>query len=267
MLERLRDFYYIDQRSLLNYLSVIEEGVLQTIQQSVTGVSPKHHLEFSAGDFQKLLCKLGLPVPALAYKRESANTTVTFQASKEPTVESQFMKLCKYLEPVMNTLTEVTQEEWNSLTIGEFITCTCKIELPAAYTMSVMLNEAADFLTFAKELHLPVQDKTILEHGVKYGKKILEKQMHHVMLHPVRSPEPFLFTAPLHQSFFLGAALSDLQNGSYTITARIEHLIGAEERYPIFDSMAPFFYPDKIAEQDCFVTAPAVVIKVLAIYR
>ncbi len=267
MLSKLRDFYYIDQRSLLNYLSIIEDGILKTVQQSFTDMSPKHHVEVSAGELQKLLCKLGIPVPKLAYKRDGSNTVAAVQTAKEPTMESRFMKLSEYLEPVMLYIYEVTPEQWETFSIGQFITCKCKVRLPKAYEVSTMLSNAADFLTFAENLQLPVQDSAILEHGVKYGKKVLEKQTHHVLFQPLHSPLIFQFTGLLHQVYLLGTTLSDLPNGTYTITARIEHILANEEKYPIFDTMAPFFYPDKVSEQDCFVTAPTIVVKVLAIYR
>lgn len=65
---------------------------------------PNWNFEVSLGEIQNLLVAAGIPIPNVGVKRTGKTDTVSVQITKEPTIDSQFDKLFRYIEPALQYL-------------------------------------------------------------------------------------------------------------------------------------------------------------------
>ncbi|MBN8207878.1 hypothetical protein JI666_03850 [Bacillus sp. NTK071] len=286
MIDSLKDFYYLDEKILRNYVSTIEDGLIKYTESSTSDGSPKWNFDISTGELQKILVSMGIPIPATSIKREGKGKSVNISQLREPTKESLFSKLDNYLEPAIQYLEGFDREIWAQLEEGQFVRFSTKVKLSKGYEIGNFLNNAGDFFNLANNLDIDMEVDEDFNSAVNYGKKAIEKDVQKAIFRPIGSPNSAKF-------FFVGSLginslevdISDLSLGTYTVMGRIEHVLQAGEKYTIFDptlsgmtnmlsrehrraktkikSKNEFDFDSK----DIFAVKPAIVIKPIALYK
>jgi len=286
MIGSLKDFYYLDRRTLENYVSSIEDGI-ETEKQTILGENKANwSASLSTGELQKVLVAMGIPIPEATVKREGKGKTVTINKTQQPTTSSLYTRLEAYLEPAIQYLHGFDKEIWSQLKEGQFVKFNSNVELSKGYEYSTMFAQVGEFLNLAREIDIPLETMETdsnLESAVKYGEKALGKKIHQVLMKPEGSPNPlkYYFAGGLNVEF-LEIDLIDLPNNTYTIVGRIEKILQAGEEHTIFDPTLTGItqtlnreqrrsqkdqLPTGLKEKDMYATKPAIVIRPLVLYK
>lgn len=147
---KLRDFLYLDERTVQRYLSSIEEGLVREVMHTSVSDKPNWEFDVSLGDIKKFLLASGIPIPSVGIKRQRRAENISVQITKEPTIDSQFNKLFEYLEPALQYLEEFDSSIWSQLKNGQFVYYSSKVTLPQGYENAQLLKAGADFYELFK---------------------------------------------------------------------------------------------------------------------
>ncbi|EOQ21034.1 hypothetical protein KQ1_05141 [Bacillus cereus BAG3O-1] len=289
MISELKDYYYLDERTLNSYVSAIEDGVVKTIQSSVNNSSPKWNFNISTGELQKVLAAMGIPIPSAGIQRDGKTNSISINQTRESTPQSLFSRLEKYLEPAMQSLEGFDKETWNQLEEGQFVKFFSEVELSKGYEMGSFLSKVGDFLDLARDLNIDLEGTEgagEIDNAVKYGNKAIDKKTHKVLLKPIGSPDSskYFFVSGMNIKF-LDIDLEELPENTYTVVGRVERILKPGEKYTIFDPTLSGMStalnrqqlrvqsrsnPDNgfnLTQKDMFATKPAIVLKPIAIYK
>lgn len=274
----LRDFLYLDERTIKGYLSSIEKGLVKEEMETDINARPNWNFEVSLGKLQDYFIASGIPVPNVGVKRTGKNDTVSVQITKEPTIESQFDKLFSYLQPVLQYLEEFDVSTWSQLKQGQFIYYPSEISLPKGYENAQALNIGVDFYEFAKEfIEIDEEVEKVIEQSRGYREEAASKKYTNIYSIPTGSPNKrkYYFVSKTIHGNLVDCSLEDLTFGTTYTLARVENIIEANDRYTVFD--ATLKGVDRIMNReerrkqkgDLFdvATKPAVVIKPIAIFK
>ncbi|PFI32200.1 hypothetical protein COI53_08555 [Bacillus thuringiensis] len=289
MISELKDYYYLDERTLNSYVSAIEDGVVKTIQSSVSNSSPKWNFNISTGELQKVLAAMGIPIPSAGIQRDGKTNSISINQTRESTPQSLFSRLEKYLEPAMQSLEGFDKETWNQLEEGQFVKFFSEVELSKGYEMGSFLSKVGDFLDLARDLNIDLEGTEgvgEIDNAVKYGNKAIDKKTHKVLLKPIGSPDSskYFFVSGMNIKF-LDIDLEELPENTYTVVGRVERILKPGEKYTIFDPTLSGMStainrqqlraqsrsnPDNgfnLTQRDMFAMKPAIVLKPIAIYK
>ncbi|WP_267377587.1 hypothetical protein [Bacillus sp. GM_Baccil_2] len=289
MISELKDYYYLDERTLNSYVSAIEDGVVKTIQSSVSNSSPKWNFNISTGELQKVLAAMGIPIPSAGIQRDGKTNSISINQTRESTPQSLFSRLEKYLEPAMQSLEGFDKETWNQLEEGQFVKFFSEVELSKGYEMGSFLSKVGDFLDLARDLNIDLEGTEgvgEIDNAVKYGNKAIDKKTHKILLKPIGSPDSskYFFVSGMNIKF-LDIDLEELPENTYTVVGRVERILKPGEKYTIFDPTLSGMSkainrqqlraqsrsnPDNgfnLTQRDMFAMKPAIVLKPIAIYK
>lgn len=275
---KLRDFLYLDERTVKRYLSSIEEGLVKEVLETDIAAKPNWDFEVSLGEIQKLLVAAGIPIPNVGVKRTGKTDTVSVQITKEPTIDSQFDKLFRYIEPALQYLEGFDPAIWSQLENGQFVYYSSEISLPKGYENAQMLSIGADFYELAKGwIEKDEAFEKVIEESKGYREEAASKKYTNVYSIPTGSPNKrkYYFVAKVIHDNLVDCSLEDLTFGNAFTLARVEHFLGASDRYTVFDSTLKGV--DRLMNReerrkqkgDLFevATKPAVVIRPIAIFK
>lgn len=274
----LRDFYYLDQRSVMSYLSTIEEGLVSTIQQSSTTTSPNWNFEVSTGELQKLLTTmLNLPaLPSAKVGRKGKESSISINITKDQTIDSRYDKLFKYLDPVSADLNEFSRDTWFELEQGQFVYFKAKIRLPDGYNNVAFLEAASGFMDLADSIGVDTSDFKEKNELKSYLEKASSQRKVNMYVTPLASPEKskFYFYSPIAFSNLEDVDIDELQDSEYEVFARIDHKLTQNEKIPMYD-MTQSGIAGKMNRQQIrangivteSVQRPAMRLKTIAIYK
>lgn len=235
----LRDFLYLDERTIKRYLSSIEEGLVKQVMQTDVTEKPNWNFDISLGELQKLLVASGIPVPNIGVQRNGKNENISVQITKEPTIDSQFDKLFKYLDPVTQYLEGFDSDIWNQLERGQFIYYTSQFRLPSGYENAKLLSRGAEFYEFARGfMGQDSEFEKLLDDSKDYREELASKTFTNLYSLPVGSPniDRYFFVTKLIHNDLVDIDLEDLTFGESKVLARIEHILQGNEKYTVFDA-------------------------------
>lgn len=274
----LRDFLYLDERIVKRYLSSIEEGLVKEVLETDIGAKPNWDFEVSLGEIQKLLVASGIPIPNIGLKRSGKTDTISVQITKEPTIDSQFDKLFRYIEPVLQYLEGFDPSIWSQLENGQFVYYSSEVTLPKGYRNAQMLNIGVDFYELAKDwIERDEEFEKVIEESKGYREEAASKKYTNIYSLPIGSPnrEKYYFIAKIIHDNLVDCSLEDLTFGKAYTLARVEHVLDTNDRYTVFDSTLKGV--DKLMNReerrkqkgDLFeiATKPAVIIRPIAIFK
>lgn len=274
----LRDFLYLDERTVQRYLSSIEEGLVKEVMRTDIASKPNWQFDASLGEIQKLLIAGGIPVPNVGVKRKGKEDVVSIQISKEPTIDSQFDKLFKYLEPVLQYLEGFDSDIWSQLEDGQFVFYSSEIALPKGYKNAQALTIGADFYDLFKAFGEKNEEfEKIIDVSKGYRDEVASKKFTNIYSKPLGSPnkDKYYFVAKIIHDYLVDSSLEDLIFGRSYILARIEHVLQGDDKYTVFD--ASLKGVDKLMNRkqrrehknDLFdvATKPAVIVRPIAIFK
>jgi hypothetical protein len=274
----LRDFQYLDERTVKRYLSSIEEGLVKEVLETDIAKKPNWEFDVSLGELQKLLKAGGIPIPNIGVKRTGKSDKVSVQITKEPTIDSQFDKLFKYLEPALQYLEGFDSSIWSQLEEGQFIYFSSEVSLPKGYENAQMLNIGADIYELAKDwMEENEEFERVLNESKGYREEIASKKFTNVYSIPLGSPNQkrYYFVEKIIHDNLVDSTLEDLTFGKAYTLARIEHILDENERYTVFDPTLKG--ANKVMNRverrkqktDIFdvATKPAIVIRPIAIFK
>ncbi|WP_079479342.1 DUF6414 family protein [Halobacillus salinus] len=273
----LRDFLYLDKRTVQRYLSNIEEGLVSQVLQTDIAEKPSWEFNASLGEIQKMFIAAGIPIPNVGVKRAGKSDTVAVQISKDPTVESQFDKLFRYLEPAIQYLEGFDASIWSQLQQGQFVYYTSEVQLPNGYQNAQILNEGVELYEIAKGfMETDHEFEKVIDESEGYREEVASKKYTNVYSKPIGSPNPdkYYFVAKVIHDNLDESTLEDLSFGSARTLARVEHILEPNERYTVFDSTlkgARFMNREDRRKQKVnlvdVATKPAVVVRPIAIFK
>lgn len=136
----LRDFYYLDEKTLRNYVSTIEDGIEMEKQTSMSKESPNWNFELSTGELQKILMGLGIPIPEVSIGRNGKNQSLSINRTAQPTTSSLYNRLETYLEPALQYLEGFDKGIWNQIEEGTFVKFSANIEISRGYEYGKMFT-------------------------------------------------------------------------------------------------------------------------------
>lgn len=279
----LRDFMYLDERTVKRYISSIEKGLVQEVMEKDINAQPSWDFEVSLGKLQELLVATGVPAPEVGIKRTGKSDTLSVQINKKPTIDSQFDQLVNYLEPVTQSLDKINAKNWSRIKKGQFISYQSKFTLPKGYQNAQILNIGADFYEMAKNMGITEEFEgkerfeKIMAQSEGYREEAASKKFTNIRSIPINSPNEskYYFVSKINHDNLVEHSLEDITYGTATVLARIDHIIGGNETYTIFDSSLKGI--DRIMNReerrkqknDLFevATRPAIVIRPIAIYK
>jgi|SRR5690625_578665 len=274
----LRDFQYLDERTVRRYLSSIEEGLVKEVLETDIAANPNWKFDVSLGDLQKLLMSAGIPIPNVGVKRTGKTGKVSVQITKEPTIDSHFDKLFKYLEPALQYLEGFDPSIWSQLQEGQFVYYSSEISLPKGYENAQMLKVGAELYDFAKGwMGEDEKFEKVLNESKSYREEVASKRFTNVYSLPLgaTNPNQYYFVGKLIHDNLIDSTLEDLTFGKAFTLARIEHILDGNERYTVFD--ATLKGVDKVInraerrkqKKDLFdvATKPAIIIRPIAIFK
>ncbi|MEI2446067.1 DUF6414 family protein [Priestia megaterium] len=275
---KLRDFLYLDERTVKRYLSSIEEGLVKEVLQTNIDQKPNWQFDVSLGDIQKLLAAAGVPIPNVGVKRNGKTGTLSVQITKEPTIDSQFDKLFKYIEPALQYLEGFDPAIWSQLEDGQFVYYSSEVSLPNGYKNAQTLSIGAEFYELAKGwVDRDDEFEKVIEESKGYREEVASKKFTNVYSLPLGSPNKrkYYFVAKIIHDNLVDSSLEELTMGSAFTLARVEHILQANDRYTVFDSTLKGV--DRIMNReerrkqknDLFdiATKPAVIVRPIAIFR
>lgn len=275
---KLRDFLYLDERTVKRYLSSIEEGLIKEVLETDVAAKPSWDFEVSLGEIQKLLVSAGIPIPNAGIKRIGKTDTVSVQITKQPTIDSQFDKLFRYIEPVLQHLEGFDPTSWSKLENGQFIYYSSENSLPKGYENAQILSIGADFYELARGwIEKDEEFEKIIEDSKDYREEAASQKYTNICSIPISSPNKrkYYFVAKIIHGNLVDCSLEDLTFGKTFTLARVEHILSINERYTIFDSTLKGV--DRLMnreerrkhKEDLFeiATKPAIVIRPIAIFK
>ncbi|MFD2627443.1 DUF6414 family protein [Oceanobacillus kapialis] len=236
---KLRDFLYLDERTIQRYLSSIEEGLVKEVLQTDISQEPNWNFNVSLGELQKLLVSAGIPIPNIGVTRNSKTENISVQITKEPTIDSQFDKLFRYLEPALQYLEGFDPEIWSQLENGQFVYYSSEIKLPKGFENAQLLTMGAEIYEFAKEFGEHNNDfEKLLDESKNYREELASKKYTNVYCIPLGSPnkDKYYFVGKLIHDNLVDIELEDLSFGEAITLARIEHILQPSDRYTIYDA-------------------------------
>ena len=234
-MKELREFYYHDSRLTANFLSQIEDGLIQYKLEDMDKHSPNHSFEISTGALVEVLQSfLGIPVPDLSFAREGKSVTVKTSEIKAHDKVSQFSRLSNYLEPILPELdSSFTIDDWNSLLPNQFLKFRCTIKLSSLYMFSDFTRRLGGASLFYNQSNDPT-----FSSYVQHAELIESKRKHKFILKPdflSNSPKHY-FVSEIQKSFLEeGIELTDLNNEEFIVFGRIERKLAPSEKEIIFD--------------------------------
>lgn len=275
---KLRDFLYLDERTVQRYLSSIEEGLVREVMQTSISDKPTWEFDVSTGDIQQMLLAAGIPIPSVGIKRQGKTENISVQITKEPTIDSQFDKLFEYLEPALQYLEGFDPAIWSQLENGQFVYYSSEVTLPQGYENAQILNAGADFYNLFKGfVEKDEEFEKVIEESKGYRDEAASKKFTNVYSKPLGSPNKnkYYFVAKIIHENLVDATLEDLTfSHAYTL-GRVEHILESNESYTVFDSTLKGV--DKFMNREerrrnkdkVFDTAskPAVIIRPIAIFK
>lgn len=234
-MKELREFYYLDSRLTANFLSQIEDGLIQYKLEDMDKNSPNHSFEISTGALGEVLQSfLGIPVPDLSFTREGKSVTVKTSEIKAHDKVSQFSRLSNYLEPVLPELdSSFTIDDWNSLLPNQFLKFRCTIKLSSLYMFSDFTRRLGGVSLFFDQNNDPT-----FSSYVQHTELIESKRKHKFILKPdflPNSPKHY-FVSEIQKAFLEeGIELTDLNNEEFLVLGRVERKLAPSEKEIIFD--------------------------------
>ena len=274
----LRDFEYLDERTVKRYLSSIEEGLVKEVLETDIASRPNWEFDVSLEELQKLLIAAGIPIPNMGVKRTGKTNKFSFQITKEPTIDSQFDKLFKYLEPALEYLEGFDPSIWSQLEEGQFVYYSSEVSLPKGYENAQVLKAGAEIYEFAKGwIEEDEEFEKVINESKGYREEVASKRFTNVYSLPLGSPNPqkYYFVGKIIHDNLVDSTLEDLTFGRAYTLARIEHILDVNDRYTVFD--ATLKGVDKILNReerrkqkaDLFdiATKPAILIRPIAIFK
>lgn len=274
----LRDFLYLDERTIKRYLSSIEKGLVKEVLETDIATKPNWDFEVSLGEIQTLLVAAGIPIPNFGVKRTGKADKVSIQITKEPTIDSQFDKLFRYIEPVLQYLEGFDPAIWSQLENGQFVYYSSEFSLPNGYKNVQILNRGADIYELAKGWIERDEDfEKVIEESRSYREEAASKKYTNVYSIPIGSPNKgkYHFVAKVIHDNLVDCSLEDLTLGNSYTLGRIEHILGVSDRYTVFDSTLTgvnelLNREERRKQKDTLfevATKPAVVIRPIAIFK
>ncbi|MDT2044772.1 DUF6414 family protein [Priestia flexa] len=236
---KLRDFQYLDEKTVQRYLSSIEEGLVREVLQTNINDKPNWEFDISLGEIQNMLVAAGIPIPNFGIKRTGKNNNISIQITKEPTIESQFDKLFKYLEPVVQYLEGFDSNIWSQLENGQFVYYSSDILLPRGYENAQLLNVGVEFYDLFKGFAISDEDfEKVAQESKPYREEMASKKFTNVYSRPLGSPskDKYYFVGKIIHENLVDIDLQDLTFGTSYTLARVEHILGPSEKYTVFDS-------------------------------
>jgi len=274
----LRDFQYLDERTVRRYLFSIEEGLVKEVMETDIAGKPNWEFDVSLGGLQKLLMSAGIPIPNMGVKRTGKTDKVSVQITKESTIDSQFDKLFKYLEPAFQYLEGFDPSIWSQLEEGQFVYYSSEISLPKGYENAQVLSVGAELYDIAKGwMEEDEEFEKVINESKGYREEVASKRFTNVYSLPLGSPNPnkYYFVGKLIHDNLVDSTLEDLTFGKAYTLGRIEHILGGNERYTVFDATLKGM--DKVMNRaerrkqktDLFdvATKPAIIIRPIAIFK
>ena len=274
----LRDFQYLDEGTVRRYLSSIEEGLVKEVLETDIASKPNWEFDVSLGELQKLLMSAGIPIPNMGVKRTGKTDKLSVQITKKPTIDSQFDKLFKYLEPALQYLEGFDPSIWSQLEEGQFVYYSSKVSLPKGYENAQILNAGAELYDLAKGwIEEDEEFEKVINESKGYREEVASKRFTNVFSIPLGSPNPnkYYFVGKLVHDNLVDCTLEDLTFGKAYTLGRIEHILSGNERYTVFDSTLKG--ADKVLNRaerrkqkiDLFdvATKPAIIIRPIAIFK
>lgn len=232
-MKELREFYYHDSRLTANFLSQIEDGLIQYKFEDKDSQSPNHSFEISTGAFGEMLQNfLGIPVPDLSYTREGKSVTVKTSEIKAQDKVSQFSRLSNYLEPILPELeSSFSTDDWNELLPNQFLKFKCTVKLSTLYMFSEFTRRLGNSPLFNQE-----NDPNFSSY-IQLAELINSSRKHKLILKPHFSNNPkYFFVSEIQKSFLEeGIELTDLNNEEFLVLGRVERKLGPSEKEIIFD--------------------------------
>jgi hypothetical protein len=284
----LRDFYYLDDKTLRNYVSTIEDGIEMEKQTSMSKESPNWNFELSTGELQKILIGLGIPIPDVAIGRSGKTQSVSINRTAQPTTSSLYNRLETYLEPALQYLEGFDKAIWDQIEEGTFVKFNSTIELSRGYEYGKMFTQVGDFMQLASALELELEgaEDDKLQQALKYGEKVTDKKTQKIKVIPTGSPTPtqMYFVSSLNTDF-LEVELEDMVDNNYTVVGRVEKVLAEGEKYTIFDPTLTGIQDslnreqrranrkqanqgnDAFSESDLYAEKPAIIMKPVAFYK
>lgn len=278
---KLRDFYYLDQRTVTRFISTIEEGLVKQIKKSNIEDSPKWNFEVSLGILQEFFQDtLGIVSPNIQVDRQGKEEKVLIDITKRPTIDSQYDKLERYLSSVTQSLDELSRKKWSNLEEGQFIHFETSIKLPKGFEMASTFDSAISFYELGKSIDSRLYDKEFEEKSPKikaYLDKANRSNRTNIYFFPYNSTlsGSHFFFGPIIHSNLEDVELMDMTYGSYKVFGRIDYILDSNEKYTVYDVSQSGVLDLMNREQrrrvkgideDIAVT-PAIRIKPLAIYK
>lgn len=282
-----RDFYYLDREMVKNYISTIEDGIELEKQISVDSENPNWNFELSTGELQKILEGIGITIPEVTVRRSGKKHSVVIDKSTKPTETSLYNRLENYLEPVIQYLEGFDKKIWDQIEEGFFVKFSSKIKLPTGLLYGKMLNQFASFFELVKDFNMDLSgvDNSDFQAAYRYGQKVAEKRNQNIKLLPLGSPnnKKMYFVGNIKTEYLYGD-LEELDDNNFFVFGRVEKVIQKGEKYTIFDptlsGLLKYLNREEIRKiqkqnknvdnafvEDLFAVHPAIVIKVIAIYK
>lgn len=239
----LREFAYIDESSVENYLSTIEDGLTEYVIEQSTDSSPQTSFKVSLGDLQKILIALGFPVPEVGFERVGKAEELLVNTSKKPTVQSQFNQLYKYLDSVIQPFENLNGKNWKKIEQGQFLSFSGDISLPRNYQMT-NLSKVGAGLADLNELFNPgyfeenEEDAKIRKQMEGYAEQADKSSTTNIYIIPEKSPNSsthYLVSKIIHK-YLKDTTLYDLNMNTYKILGRVEKVLKSTETYEVFDA-------------------------------
>ena len=275
---RLRDFLYLDERTVQRYLSSIEEGLVKEVLQTDATCKPNWEFDVSLGEIQKLLVSAGIPIPNVGVKRNGKADTVSVQITKEPTIDSKFDKLFRYIEPALQYLEGFDPAIWSQLENGQFIFYSSEITLPQGYENAQLITIGADFYELAKGwIEKDDAFEKVIDESKSYREEVAAKKFTNVYSKPLGSPNKnkYYFVAKIIHDNLVDSTLEDLTFGNAFTLARVEHVLQTNDRYTVFDSTLKGV--DRFMNREerrkhkgelfDIATKPAIIVRPIAIFK
>lgn len=291
-MQELREFFYHDSRLTQNYLSQIEDGLIEYQLDNKQENNPNNSFEISTGALGQLLQNVvGVPLPDLSYKRNGKNVTIRASEFKTHSKVSQFTRLLKYIEPALSQLDRpINIEEWTNLKENQFIKFTCTLKVSNLYLFSNFTRRIGQVPLFMNK-----NKDDEFNNYVQHTEFIESKRKEKVILQPHFSPNKakYFFVSDIQKTFLEeGIELTDLNKQEFIVVGKIDYKLSTSEKEIIFDltetgmlevmkskeikefikqfnkkTDQPMMKKFLSTEQDIYATKPAIIFKPIAIYK
>jgi hypothetical protein len=259
----LRNFLYLDERLTSMYLAQLEGGVYAEEEQSRT-----ESRERTGG----ASAKLG-GAGAQFGRGTSGEQTTTRTVRQTP--EAEYRRLEKVLEEEdgVQWLEVFDDAIWQDLKRGELVAVESVMKVPSLYQATEMAASAGPMVDFMRMLGEEIDTKTeeAIEGMSAFGEMLKDVA---VVAHAAGVPR-FKFVCPLKRDY-LREDLDEM-DGECVVVGSIQRRLKPTEKYSLLDSLGLGGMPRaerRKAERDmrkhmpdAVVSAPAVILTPLAIYR